>query len=128
MEAKASKTPLQKNINKMIPRMNPNWPKGGSQNGSKMDKNDVLGGPCLKGGPQVAPRAPPGSILDRFWDHFRQFVQHMFNDFCMHSVAAYCKQTRSNITRSHQNNAAESFQETAPLFVPSCIEQFTSER
>ena len=32
------------------------------------------------------------------------------------------------ITRNHQNNAAESFQETASLFVPSCIEKFTSAR
>ena len=33
-----------------------------------------------------------------------------------------------NITRDHQKNAAESFQETASLFVPSCIEKFTSKR
>ena len=32
------------------------------------------------------------------------------------------------ITRNHQNNAAESFQETASLFVQSCIEKFTSAR
>ena len=32
------------------------------------------------------------------------------------------------ITRKHQNNAAESFQETASLFVSSCFEKFTSER
>ena len=32
------------------------------------------------------------------------------------------------ITRNHQNNAAESFQVIASLFVPSCIEKFTSER
>ena len=32
------------------------------------------------------------------------------------------------ITRNHQKNAAESFQETASLFVQSCIEKFTSAR
>ena len=32
------------------------------------------------------------------------------------------------ITRNHQKNAAESFQEAASLFVPSCIEKFTGER
>ena len=32
------------------------------------------------------------------------------------------------ITRNRQKNAAESFQETTSLFVPSCIEKFTSER
>ena len=29
---------------------------------------------------------------------------------------------------NHQKNAAESFQETTSLFVPSCIEKFTSKR
>ena len=32
------------------------------------------------------------------------------------------------ITRNHHNNAAESFKETASLFVQSCIEKFTSAR
>ena len=32
------------------------------------------------------------------------------------------------ITRNHQKNAAESFKETASLFVQSCIEKFTSAR
>ena len=32
------------------------------------------------------------------------------------------------ITRNHQKNAAESFQEAAYLFVQSCIEKFTSAR
>ena len=31
-------------------------------------------------------------------------------------------------TRNHQKNAAESFKETASLFVQSCIEKFTSAR
>ena len=32
------------------------------------------------------------------------------------------------VTRTHQKNAAESFQEAASLFVQSCIEKFTSAR
>ena len=69
-EAKAIKKPSQKNIKKMIPKMTPNWSQRGSQNGAKIVKNEVLEAPCFKDGSQVASRAPPGSILERFWDHF----------------------------------------------------------
>ena len=78
MEAKAIKKPLQKNIKKMIPKMTPNWSQRGSQNGAKIVKNDVLEASCFKGGSQEASRAPPGSILERFWDHFGT----MFVSFC----------------------------------------------
>ena len=70
MEAKALKKPLQKNIKKIMPKMTPNWSQRGSQNGAKIVKNEVLEAPCFKGGSQEASRPPPGSILDRFWDHF----------------------------------------------------------
>ena len=69
MEAKAIKKPLQKNIKKMMPKMSPKW----SQNGAKITKNEVLEAPCFKDSSQEASRPPPGSILERFWDHFRQF-------------------------------------------------------
>ena len=69
MEAKAIKKPLQKNIKKMMPNMSPKWSQRGSQNGAKIVKNEVLEAPCFKGGSQEASRAPPGSILERFWDH-----------------------------------------------------------
>ena len=96
MEAKAVKMPLQKKIKKMMPKMSPNWSQRGSQNGAKIVKNEVLEAPCFKGGSQVASRAPPGSILERFWNHFlnhfRQFFWHTFSDCCMHSLAACCKQ------------------------------------
>ena len=77
MEAKAFKKALQKNIKKMMPKMSPNWSQRGSQNGAKIVKNEVLGAPSFKSGSQVAFRAPPGSILERFWDHFGT----MFVDF-----------------------------------------------
>ena len=70
MEAKAIKKPSQKGIKKMTPKMTPNWSQRGSQNGVKIVKNEVLGAPCFKSGSQVASRAPPRSILERFWDHF----------------------------------------------------------
>ena len=54
-----------KNIKQMMPKMT----QRGSQNGAKIVKNDVLEAPCFKGGSQVAYRPPPGSILERFWDH-----------------------------------------------------------
>ena len=78
MEAKAIKKPLQKNIKKMIPKMSPNWSQRGSQNGAKIIKSEVLEAPCFKGGSQVASRPPPGSISERFGDHFGS----MFSQFC----------------------------------------------
>ena len=66
MEAKAIKKPHQKNIKKMMPKMTPNW----SQHEAKIVKSEVLEAPCFKDGSQVASRPPPGSILERFWNHF----------------------------------------------------------
>ena len=59
-----------KNIKQMMPKMTPNWSQRGSQNGAKIIKNEVLEASCFKGGSQEASRPPPGSILERFWDHF----------------------------------------------------------
>ena len=79
MEAKAIKKPSQKNINKMMPKMNPDWSQRGSPNGAKIIKSEVLEAPCFKGGSQVASRPPPGSILERFWDHFGTTFVNMSN-------------------------------------------------
>ena len=70
MDAKAFKKAIQKSINKMIPKMSPKWSQRGSQNEAKIIKHEVLEAPCFKGGSQVASRPPPGSILERFGDHF----------------------------------------------------------
>ena len=79
MEAKAIKKPLRK---KQMLNMSPNWSQRGSQNVVKMVKYDVLEAPCFKGGSQEASRAPPGSILERFWDHFgTMFVN--FSTICL---------------------------------------------
>ena len=70
MEAKAIKKPVQENIKQVMPKMSPNWSQRGSQNGAKIVKNEVLEASYFKGGSQEASRPPPGSILERFWDHF----------------------------------------------------------
>ena len=109
---------------KMVPKMSPTWSQRGSQNGAKIVKNEVLEAPCFKGGSQVASRAPPGLILERFWDP----VFLIFVWWVLHTFFSSMLQTKAfNFSRHHQNNATESFQETASRFVPSCIEKFTSE-
>ena len=71
MEAKAFKKALQQKHTKKNDAQNePKVVPKGVQNAPTIGKNEVLGGPCLKGGSQEASRAPPGSILERFWDHF----------------------------------------------------------
>ena len=69
MEAKAFKKVLQKKLQKHDAQHELTLVPKGSQNGAKIVKNEVLEAPCFKGGSQVASRAPPGSILERFWDH-----------------------------------------------------------
>ena len=113
IEAKAIKKPFQKIIKKMMPEMTPNWSQRGSQNGAKIVKNEVLEAPCFKGGSQVASRAPPGSILERFWDHFGTiFVS--FSHICLVIFYAFfssmCKQKRSKeqgITKRIQQRASK---------------------
>ena len=55
---------------RMMPKTSPNWSQRVSQNGAKIVKHEVLEAPCFKGGSRVASRAPPGSILEWFWDYF----------------------------------------------------------
>ena len=103
MEAKAFKKALQKNIKKMMPKMTPNWSQRGSQNRAKIIKNDVLEATCFKDGSQVASRPLPGSILERFWDHFgtifvsfSNIVFVIFHAFCSSTL-----QTKTCFSRSH---------------------------
>ena len=75
----------------------------GSQNGAQIIKNEVLEAPCFKGGSQEASRAPPGSILERFWDHFGTIFTS-FSDTCLaflHAFFSSMLQTKTfKITRS----------------------------
>ena len=104
--------------------MSQHWSQRGSQNGTKIIKRDVLEAPCFKGGSQEASKAPPGSILERLFVSFLTYVW-----WFLYALSSSMLQTKSfKIIRNHQNNAAQSFQETASLFVPSCIEKFTSKR
>ena len=86
---------ISKKIKKMMPKMSPNWSRRGSQNGAKIVKNEVLEAPCFKGGSRVASRAPPGSILERFWDHFgTMFVS--FSKICLVILACTLQQHVAN--------------------------------
>ena len=131
MEAKAIKKPLQKNIKEMMPKMSPNWCQRGSQIGAKIVKSEVLEAPCFL----VAPKWPPDPLQDRFWRGFgthlgpRSSVFLTYVRCCLQAFFSSMLQTNTfKITRKHQKNATESFQETASLLVPSCIENFTSKR
>ena len=113
MEAKAIKKPLQKSIKKMMPKMTSNWSQMGSQNGAKIVKNEVLEAPCFKGVSQVASRPPPGSILERFWDHFWTIFISFSSIFLMivacflHAFCSSMLQTSAfKITRSHQKETS----------------------
>ena len=112
MEAKAIKKPSQKHIKKMMPKMTPNWSQRGSQSGAKIIKNEVLEASRFEGGSQVASRAPPGSIWERFWDHVGTIFVN-FLTYCLWFLHAFCSsmlQTKTfKITRNHKNNAAENF-------------------
>ena len=62
MEAKAIKKPPQKNTKNHAQNEPELVPKGGPELEAKSSK--------MKSSSQVESRAPPGSILERFWDHF----------------------------------------------------------
>ena len=109
----------------MMSKMTPNWSQRGSQNGTKIIKNEVLEALCFKGGSQEASRIDFGEVLGPFWDHVRQFFEYNFA-----ISAGFLEQHVANKNvQNHKEtlkNVTESFQETASLFVPSCIEKFTS--
>ena len=131
MEAKAIKKPLQKNIKKMIPTMTPNW----SQRGPHMEPKSSKMKSWKHLVSRVAPKRPPDPLQDRFWRGFVTILgrcSSVFLTYVWWFVYAFCSSTLQTktlkIVRTQQKNAAESFQETASLFVSPCIEKFTSER
>ena len=84
---------------------------------------------------RMAPKWRPEPLQGRFWRGFGTILGPCSLVFLtyvwrfLHAFFSSMLQTKTfKITRSHQENVAESFQETASLFVPSCIERFTSER
>ena len=77
---------------KLVPKGVPKW----SQNRQKWSLGSTLFQGWLPSGLQSPSRIDFGEVWGPFGDHFRQFSWHLFGDFCMHSVAACCKQKRSN--------------------------------
>ena len=107
MKAKAFKKALQKNIKKMMPKMTPNWSQRGSQNGAKIVKNEVLEAPCFKDGSQVASRAPPGSILERFWDHFGTIFVSFPNNFLLILARIIQQYITNKNVQNHKESSRE---------------------
>ena len=108
MEAKAMKKPSQKNIlKKMMPKMTPNWSQRGSQNGAQIVKSEVWEAPCFKGGSQVASRAPPGSILERFWEHVGTIFVSFSNMFLMICVCILLQLVANKNVQNHQEASRE---------------------
>ena len=128
MEAKATKKTLQKNIKKndtqndpkLVPKGVPKW----SQNRQKWSLGSILFQGWLPSGLQSPSRIDFGEVLGPFSSVFLTCVW-----WFLHAFFSSMLQTKTfKRTRNHQNNTAESFQETASLFVLSCTEQFTSKR
>ena len=108
----------------------PIWPQTGPKGGPKMEPKSSKMKSWKHLVSRVAPKWPPGSILERFWDHvgsmFVNFLRYVL--WFLHAFCSSMLQTNTfKITRNHQKNAAASFQETTSLFVPPCIEKFTGE-
>ena len=93
----------------MMPKMNPTWSQRGSQNGAKIVKNDVLEAPCFKGGSQVASRPPPGSILERFCDHFGTMFVSLSDILLWLRPLGRSKETACNAKKRESNMVMHSF-------------------
>ena len=113
----------------------PKWAQTGPKGGPKMESKSTKMRSWKHLVSRVAPKWPPKPFQDRFWRGFGTILGPFSSDvltyvwWCLHAFCSNMLQTETfKITRNHQKNAAESFQETASLFVPSCIEKFTSER
>ena len=101
-EAKWRPKPSKSHLKKTSKKRCPKWPKNGPKGGPKMEPKSLKMRSWKHLVSKMAPKRPPdpsridfGEVLGPIWDHFRQFFWHIFNDFCMHSLAACCKQKRS---------------------------------
>ena len=131
MEAKAIKRPFQKHIKKWCPT----WAQTGPKGGPKLEPKSSNMKSWKHIVSRVAPKWPPETLQDRFWRGFGTILGPFSSVFLtyvwwfLHAFFSSMLQTKIfKRTGNHQKNTAESFQETASLFVPSCIEQFTSKR
>ena len=131
MEAKAIKSHPKETTKKICPK----WPQTGPKGGPKVEPKSSTTMSWKHLVSRVAPKRPPEPLQDRFWRGFGTILglcsSVVLTYFCwlLHAFCWSMLQTHTfNITRNHQNNAAENFQETTSLFVPPCIETFTGER
>ena len=105
---------------KVVPKGVPKW----SPNHQKWGLGRTLFQGWLPSGLQTPSRIDFGEVLEPFSTVF--LIQFLW---FLHAFFSSMLQTNTfKITRNHQKDAAESFQETASLFVQSCIEKFTSSR
>ena len=110
---------MPKNDPKMVPKRVPKW----SQNPQKWGLGSTLFQGWLPRGLQSPSRIDFGEVLGPFSTIFLIYFWCLFHAFC----SSMLQTNTFKIARHHQKNPAESFQETASLFVPSCIGKFTSE-
>ena len=90
-----------------MPKMTPNCSQRGSQNGAKIVTKGVLEAPCFKGGSQVASRAPPGSILERFWDHLGTIFVSFSNIFLMMCACILYQHVANKNIQNHKETSKE---------------------
>ena len=134
-EPKWRPRPSKSHLKKTSKKWCPKWPQTGPKGGPKMEPKSSKMRSWKHLVSRVAPKWPPEPLQDRFWRGFGTILGP-FSSVCLTYVwwflYAFCSSmlqtTTFKIIRTHRKNAAESFQETASLFVPSCIEKFTSER
>ena len=131
MEAKVIKKPCQKTSKTWCPKLPQTGPKGSPKMEAKSSKMKSWKHLVSR----VAPKWRPEPLQARFWRGFGTILgpcSSIFLTYVWWFLHAFCNsmlQTKTfKITRNHQKNAAESFKETASLFVQSCIEKFTSAR
>ena len=106
---------------KLVPKGVPKW----SQNRQKWGLRSILFQGWLPSGFQSPSRIDFGEVLGPFWDHFRELFQHIFDDVCMHVVAACCKQEHSkswgNIKRMQQRASKKQLLSSCHLALKSSV-------
>ena len=107
---KPSKSHLKKTSKKWCPKWPQTGPKGGPQMEPKSSK--VMSWKHLVS--RVAPKRPPEPLQDRYWKGLGIILGPCW--WFLHAFLSGMMQTKTfKRTRNHQNNTAESFQETASL-------------
>ena len=112
-------------------KMNPNWSQMGVPNWSPNRQKWGPGHTLLQGWLPSCLQSPSGidfgKVWELFWDMCFIFITYVW--WFLYAFLSSVLQTKKfKIRRSHQKNAAESFQEATSFFVSSCIEKLTSER